>query len=153
LIHFYKRLFEIFHYSSMTDQVCGKFQLTESDNFEAFMQAMGVGYLTRKLGNQSKPLVTIESGGEDQFTMKTESLVTTSIINFKLGEPFEEMTGDGRKVLSTMSMVEPNKMMHQMLGTDGGKDSVCTREFLREKMVNVCQVDDVITTRVYARKE
>lgn len=83
--------------------------------------------------------------------------------SFKLGEPFEEITGDGRKVkpkyvpgwlrllhqinlltlsqvLSTMSMVEPNKMMHQMLGTDGGKDSVCTREFLREKMVNVCQV-------------
>ena len=44
------------------------------------------------------------------------------------------------QVLSTMSMVEPNKMMHQMLGTDGGKDSVCTREFLREKMINVCQV-------------
>ena len=44
------------------------------------------------------------------------------------------------QVMSTMSMVEPNKMMHQMLGTDGGKDSVCTREFLREKMINVCQV-------------
>merc|ERR1711974_220130 len=64
-----------------------------------------MGYLTRKLGNQSKPLVTIESGGEESFSMKTESLVTTSIINFKLGEPFEEITGDGRKVLSTMSMV------------------------------------------------
>jgi len=137
----------------MTDQVCGKFQLTESENFEAFMQAMGVGYVTRKLGNQSKPLVTIESEGEDKFSMKTESLVTTSIINFKLGEPFEEITGDGRKVMSTMRMVEPNKMMHEMLGTNGGKDSVCTREFLREKMVNVCQVDDVITTRVYTRKQ
>ena len=39
-----------------------------------------------------------------------------------------------------MRMVEPNKMMHEMLGTNGGKDSVCTREFLREKMINVCQV-------------
>ena len=36
--------------------------------------------LSRKLGNQSKPLVTIESEGEDKFSMKTESLVTTSII-------------------------------------------------------------------------
>ena len=44
------------------------------------------------------------------------------------------------QVMSTMRMVEPNKMMHEMLGTNGGKDSVCTREFLREKMVNVCQV-------------
>ena len=83
----------------------------------------------------------------------TRNIVT--YFSFKLGEPFEEITGDGRKVrskmitnfltslnqvLSTMSMVEPNKMMHQMLGTNGGKDSVCTREFLREKMVNVCQV-------------
>ena len=44
------------------------------------------------------------------------------------------------QVMSTMRMVEPNKMMHEMLGTNGGKDSVCTREFLREKMINVCQV-------------
>ena len=46
-----------------------------------------------------------------------------------------------------MRMVEPNKMMHEMLGTNGGKDSVCTREFLREKMINVCQVgrDDIMT--------
>ena len=41
-----------------TDLVPGKWQLTESENFEAFMGALGIGYLTRKLGNQSKPLVT-----------------------------------------------------------------------------------------------
>ena len=44
------------------------------------------------------------------------------------------------QVLSTMSLTAPNTLMHTMLGTEGGKDSVCSREFLREKMVNVCQV-------------
>ena len=42
-----------------TDLVPGKYQLTESENFDKFMGALGVGYLVRKLGNQSKPLVTI----------------------------------------------------------------------------------------------
>ena len=42
-----------------TNLVPGKWQLTESDNFDNFMGALGVGYLTRKLGNKSKPLVTL----------------------------------------------------------------------------------------------
>ena len=42
-----------------TDLVPGKYQLTESENFDNFMGALGVGYLVRKLGNRSKPLVTL----------------------------------------------------------------------------------------------
>ena len=66
-----------------------------------------------------------------------------------------------------MSMTAPNKMMHKMMGTEGGKDSICVREFMADKFVNVCQVslvlvlgtaplpqvEDVITTRTYTRKE
>jgi len=115
------------------------------------MARLGVGYLTRKLGNQSKPLVTISKEGEE-FSMKTESLVKTSEMKFKLGEQFEEITGDGRKVMTTMSVTAPNTILHQMLGTDGGKDSFCVREFMAEKMKCVCQVEDVITTRMYERK-
>ena len=136
----------------MADLVSGKFQLTESDNFEGFMQRLGVGYLTRKLGNQSYPVVTINMDGGEEYCMKTESLVKTSELKFKLGDQFEEITGDGRKVLSTMSMTAPNTMMHQMLGTDGGKNSFCTREFMAEKMKCVCQVEEVVTTRMYERK-
>jgi len=137
----------------MADLICGKFQLTESDNFEEFMQSLGIGYLTRKLANKSSPVITITSEGDNAFAIKSESLVTTSVLNFKLDESFEEVTGDGRKVVSTLSMTAPNKMMHKMMGTDGGKDSICVREFMAEKFVNVCQVEDVITTRTYARKE
>ena len=57
-----------------TDLVPGKYQLTDSENFDQFMGALGVGYLVRKLGNQSKPLVTISQEGP-VWTMKSESLV------------------------------------------------------------------------------
>ena len=93
-------------------------------------------HLTRKLGNQSKPLVTISQEGEE-WTFKQESLVKTSEVKFSMGKQFEEVTADGRK---------------EMLGTGGGKDSVCTREFTAEKMKCVCSVDDIVTTRWYQRQ-
>ena len=79
----------------------GAWQMTESDNFDAFMSALGVSYMVRKLGNASKPLVTITPTGTNAYEMKQESLIKTSMINFKLDEPFEETTADGRKVRHT----------------------------------------------------
>ena len=60
------------------------------------MKALGVGLVTRKLGNKSSPTVTItEEAGE--FTMKQESLVKTSEIKFRIGQEFDEVTADGRQ--------------------------------------------------------
>lgn len=60
-----------------TSTICGKWQMTASENFDAFMSALGIGYVTRKLGNASKPLVTIAEIGSDskEFSMKQESLI------------------------------------------------------------------------------
>jgi len=128
----------------------GTFKLTASENFEDFMKALGVGLVTRKLGNKTTPTVTFtEQGGE--YTFKTESLVKTSEIKFRIGEEFDELTADGRQVRSRMTLKAPNVMVHEMKGTNGGKDSVCTREFLGDLMNCVCQVDDIVTTRVYSR--
>merc|ERR1712062_954638 len=101
------------------------------------MAALGIGYLTRKLGNQSKPLVTISKEGEE-WSMKQESLVKTTETKFKMDKQFEELTADGRKVLTTNKVIGPNLLLQEMLGTGGGKDSVCTREFMAEKMKCVC---------------
>merc|ERR1712106_151046 len=126
----------------------GKYQLSTSENFEDFMKALGVGLVTRKLGNKSSPVLTVtEDNGE--YSMTQASLVKTSEIKFKVGEEFEEVTADGRKVLSKMTLTSPNVMVHEMKGTNGGKDSTCIREFLKDKLTAVCTVDDIVTTRVY----
>ena len=134
-----------------TDLVPGKYQLTESDNFDNFMGALGVGYLVRKLGNRSKPLVTLSQEGKE-WTMKSESLVKTTESKFEMDKQFEELTADGRKVMTTMKVTAPNTVYQEMLGTNGGKDSFCTREFMAEKMKCVCTVEDIETVRWYARK-
>ena len=49
------------------------------------------------MGNTMVPTVEItEEGGE--FELKTITTFKTTVIKFKLGEPFEEETADGRKV-------------------------------------------------------
>ncbi len=53
-------------------------------------------------------------------------------------------------VKSKMTLKSPTVMIHEMLGTNGGKDSVCIREFLGDKMVATCKVDDIETVRSYA---
>merc|ERR1711976_359962 len=138
--------------SKPDDVIYGKWQMVDSENFENFMSRLGVSYMVRKLGNQSKPLVTV-SKDDDTISFKQESLVSTSTISFKIGEQFDEKTADGRKVKSTMSLVKPNTLRHEMLGTEGGKDSVCVREFLKDKMICPCTVEDVVTTRTYSKKE
>ena len=52
-----------------------------------------------------------------------------------------------------MTLTKPNALRHEMLGTEGGKDSVCVREFLKDKMVCTCTVEDVVTTRTYNKVE
>ena len=136
--------------TTVSDLVPGKFHLTESTNFHGFMKRLCVGDVNRMLGNQNLPEVTVNKDGEE-YSMKTESMDRTNELQFKLGEQFEEITSDGRKVMSTMSMIAPNTILHKMLGTEGGKDSSCTREFLGKKMKCVCQVEEVVSTRIYQR--
>ena len=125
----------------------GKYRLSTSENFEDFMKILGVGLITRKLGNKASPTVTITKDG-DEFSFKQESF-KTSEFKFKVGVPFEEVTADGRKVVSTMTQQAANVMTHEMKGTEGGKDSVCVREFFKDKLVAVCSCENVVTTRVY----
>ena len=97
----------------------GKYKLTTSENFEEFMKALGVGLVTRKLGNKSSPTVTItEEAGE--FTMKQESLVKTSEIKFRIGQEFDEVTADGRQ----------GKFVHRHNKTQFNKSIFCWNKML-----------------------
>ena len=142
-------------------EYCGKYQMTDSENFDDFMAALGIGYLTRKLGNASKPLITISevevdatasgSSPTKRYSLKQESLVKTTTIEFALGEQFEETTADGRLCSTTIKDVKPGLWMQEMVGTNGGKDSVCLREFFKGSMKVTCTVGNIITVRNYKR--
>lgn len=56
-----------------------------------------MGFATRKVAGMAKPNMIISVDG-DVITIKTESTFKNTEISFKLGQEFDEVTADDRKV-------------------------------------------------------
>ena len=111
----------------MCDFLLGDWKLDTSDNFENLMKELGVGFVLRKIGNSTKPNIKFEKEG-DEWTQTTTSAIKTHQIKFILDQEFKEETLDGRKCLSTCSVVD-GKFVHTQKDEKTGKvQLVTTRE-------------------------
>ncbi|XP_047097603.1 fatty acid-binding protein, muscle-like isoform X1 [Schistocerca piceifrons] len=127
------------------DAVLGKrYKLSSSENFDAVMKQLGVGMVTRKMGNAVSPVIELTKDG-DTYTLKSSSTFKNTVITFKLGEEFEEETPDGRKVKSTITQ-DGNKLHHIQKGE---KTTTIVREFSAEEVKMTITVDDLVCTRIY----
>ncbi|XP_049839805.1 fatty acid-binding protein, muscle-like isoform X1 [Schistocerca gregaria] len=127
------------------DGVLGKrYKLSSSENFDAVMKQLGVGMVTRKMGNAVSPVIELTKDG-DTYTLKSSSTFKNTVITFKLGEEFEEETPDGRKVKSTITQ-DGNKLHHIQKGE---KTTTIVREFSAEEVKMTITVDDLVCTRIY----
>ncbi|MEQ2207772.1 hypothetical protein XENOCAPTIV_018332 [Xenoophorus captivus] len=79
----------------MVDAFCATWKLVESENFDEYMKALGVGFATRQVGNVTKPTVIISQEG-DKVVIRTQSTFKNTEITFTLGEEFDETTADDR---------------------------------------------------------
>ncbi|XP_046739045.1 fatty acid-binding protein, muscle isoform X1 [Diprion similis] len=133
----------------MADIFVGKkYKLDKSENFDEYMKAIGVGLVTRKMGNSISPTIELtENNGE--FSLKTSSTFKNSEIKFKLGEEFDEETIDGRQVKSVMTR-EGNKFIQVQ---KGDKETIIEREFTPTEMKAVMKLGDIVCTRVYKLQE
>uniref|UniRef100_A0A673C9B1 Cellular retinoic acid-binding protein 1 n=1 Tax=Sphaeramia orbicularis TaxID=375764 RepID=A0A673C9B1_9TELE len=115
----------------MVDAFCATWKLVDSENFDDYMKALGVGFATRQVGNVAKPTVIISQSG-DKVVIRTESTFKNTEISFKLGEEFDETTADDRNCKSTVSM-EGDKLVHVQKWDD--KETKFVREIKDGKMV------------------
>ncbi|CAJ1084028.1 LOW QUALITY PROTEIN: fatty acid-binding protein%2C heart-like [Xyrichtys novacula] len=133
----------------MASAFVGTWNLKESVKFDEYMQALGVGFATRKIGNFTKPTTIIEVAG-DTVTVKTQSAVKNTELNFKLGEEFDEVTADDRKVKSTVT-IEDGKLVHVQKWN--GKETSLVREVNGNKLTLTLTLGDIISTRHYEKAE
>lgn len=129
-------------------ELCGKFKLVSSENFDDFMKAMGVNLVMRKIGATSKPVVEIKQDG-DEFSLKTCTTFKTTEIKFKLGEEFDETRLDGSECKSVITL-EDGKLIQKQ---SGEKEVTIIREVEGDQMKTICKVNDIVSTRVYNRCE
>lgn len=129
----------------MTLQLNRKYKLSSSDKFDDYMKAMGVGLLTRKIGNKVSPVMELtENDGE--YSLSSNSTFKNFLIKFRLGQEFDEETPDGRRVKSTI-VQDGNKLVQIQKG--GNKETTIVREFSPEEVKMTLTVDDIVCTRIY----
>ncbi|XP_050428134.1 fatty acid-binding protein, muscle isoform X2 [Adelges cooleyi] len=123
-----------------------KYKLSSSDKFDEYMKALGVGMITRKVGNSISPIVELNKGDDDKYTLKSTSTFKNTSTVFKMGEQFDEETLDGRKVKSIITQ-EGNKLVHKQIGDK--VETTIVREFKPDELKMILTVNDIICTRIY----
>ncbi|PAA48084.1 hypothetical protein BOX15_Mlig028048g2 [Macrostomum lignano] len=94
----------------------GKWQMTSSENFDAYMKALGTSFLVRKAAAAATPVQDIRCHGNGRYTIVTITSIKTIELNFTLDEEFDETTADGRQAKSVVTMATPGKLVHQQRG-------------------------------------
>ncbi|XP_064460511.1 fatty acid-binding protein-like [Ornithodoros turicata] len=125
----------------------GKWKLHESENFDEFLKALGVGMTWRKLASTSKPVVEIKNEG-DQWSLKTSTFLKTSEIKFKLGEEFEENRIDGVTVKTVINL-DGDKLVQKQFGD---KEVSIVREVDNGELKVTCTLDNIVSTRKYVKE-
>jgi hypothetical protein len=132
----------------MADKYAGTWALDMSENFDEYMKAVEVNFMTRKMASVLKPNVIISAAG-DTWTLKTESTLKTSETSFKLGQEYEETTADGRNVMTTFTMDNEGKLVQDQKGK---VPSIITRELIDDNtLLCTCVAKDVTCKRKYKR--
>uniref|UniRef100_A0AAF6YYM1 Fatty acid binding protein 7 n=1 Tax=Bos taurus TaxID=9913 RepID=A0AAF6YYM1_BOVIN len=117
----------------MVEAFCATWKLTESQNFDEYMKALGVGFATRQVGNVTKPTVIISQEG-DRVVIRTQSTFKNTEISFHLGEEFDETTADDRNCKSVVSL-DGDKLVHVQKWD--GKETNFVREIKDGKMIMI----------------
>ncbi|XP_044521751.1 fatty acid-binding protein, adipocyte [Gracilinanus agilis] len=131
----------------MCDGFVGSWKLISTENFDDYMKEVGVGFATRKVASMAKPNMIISISG-DVITIRTESTFKNTEISFKLGQEFDEVTADDRKVKSLITL-EDGALVHVQKWD--GKTTTIKRKLLDGKLVVECIMKGVTSTRVYER--
>ena len=136
------------------DTIVGRYRLVKSENFDEFMRKLGVGLVKRKLANSISPTNVIIVNDDGSYTIRTESTVRTTELNFQLGLPFKEETLDGRITTTTATRIG-NVLTLDQLG-DQAKGEMSTkhiRDFQDggDKMLMTLVASDVVCNRHYEK--
>ncbi|KAM4816806.1 fatty acid-binding protein, brain [Urocitellus parryii] len=131
----------------MVEAFCATWKLKDSQNFDEYMKALGVGFATRQVGNVTKPTVIISQEG-DKVVIKTLCTFKNIEISFHLGEEFDEISADDRSCKSVVNL-DGDKLIHVQKWD--GKETTLVREIKDGKMVVTLIFGDVVAVRYYEK--
>ncbi|XP_062991662.1 fatty acid-binding protein, intestinal [Elgaria multicarinata webbii] len=127
----------------------GTWKVEKSENYDKFMEVMGINFVKRKLGAHDNLAITIQQEG-NKFTIKESSSFRTIEIVFTLGENFDYSLADGTELHGNWDMKGS-----QLVGTfhrkDNGKELKALREIVGGNMVQTYTYEGVQATRTFKK--
>ncbi|XP_010291635.1 PREDICTED: fatty acid-binding protein, intestinal [Phaethon lepturus] len=127
----------------------GSWKIDRNENYEKFMETMGVNMMKRKLGAHDNLKITIQQDG-NKFTVKESSNFRTIDIEFTLGVNFEYSLADGTELTGSWNM-EGNKLVGTFTRKDNGKALTAYREIIGDELVQTYIYEGVEAKRFFKR--
>ena len=132
------------------DKFKGKYKRISTENYKEMLQEFDINFLFIKAATSSSaPVPVIEISEENgQWTIKTSSALKSFSRTFKLGEPFNETTPDGREVTSVILLEEGKLVSVQKAKKPGVKSTRSVREIEGDEMTYTITVEGTNTVCV-----
>ncbi|XP_066488834.1 fatty acid-binding protein, intestinal [Tiliqua scincoides] len=127
----------------------GTWKVEKNDNYEKFMEVMGINLVKRKLGAHDNLKITIQQEG-NKFTIKESSNFRSIDIVFTLGENFDYVMADGTELHGNW-IIEGNKMVGTFKRKDNGKELKTHREITGDELVQTYIYEGVTATRTFKK--
>ncbi|POI29029.1 hypothetical protein CIB84_007221 [Bambusicola thoracicus] len=128
----------------------GTWKIEKNENYEKFMEAMGVNVMKRKLGAHDNLKLTIQQDG-NKFLVKESSNFRNIDIEFTLGVSFEYSLADGTELSGSWNL-EGNKLVGTFTRKDNGKVLTAYREIVGSELVQTYVYEGVEAKRIFKKE-
>lgn len=128
----------------------GTWKVDRNENYEKFMETMGVSVVKRKLGAHDNLKLTITQEG-NKFTVKESSNFRTIEVVFELGVSFSYSLADGTELTGTWS-IEGNKLIGKFTRVDNGKELIAVREVSGNELIQTYTYEGVEAKRIFKKE-
>ena len=134
------------------DAIAGTYLRIQEENYDVFLSKLGVSFILARAVTRVAPTMVITQHG-NEWKIVTKSIFKPVELNFELGVPFEEISTDGRRCKTTITMEGDSTLITDQVGTELGNKSVKTiRDFTDEGIYVQMICEDVISRQLYRRQ-
>ncbi|XP_028302803.1 fatty acid-binding protein, intestinal [Gouania willdenowi] len=127
----------------------GCWKVDRNENYEKFMEQMGINMVKRKLASHDNLKITIEQNG-DKFHIKESSNFRTLDLDFTLGVVFEYSLADGTELTGSWAM-EGDVLKGTFNRKDNGKPLITIRTVQGDELIQSYNYEGVDAKRIFKR--
>ncbi|XP_077598769.1 fatty acid-binding protein, intestinal-like [Stigmatopora nigra] len=128
----------------------GTWKVESGENYDAFMEKMGINVMKRKLAEHDNLKISIQQNGKD-FQIKESSTFRTKDIHFTLGTPFDYSLADGTEVSGTWEL-DGDTLKGKFTRKDNNKVLTTTRVVIGDELVQSLNYEGVDAKRTFKRQ-